>query len=178
MGNFWLIGTAFALRNFLTLTTLGGCTRVFREIRDLLVFGAWGTWRNFATPFGAQTGPKTPKRRFSRSWGALWAKRPLTKFDRMLNADPVNPVWGPMCPWGPRYGRFFFGGGGLGAISSVGDRFCGLGTQPTKRFGPEKNRTRMLIFFSVAVPTSLFLSKTERFWPLVPPIGAVRTEKT
>ena len=29
---FWLIRTAFALRNFLTLTTLGGCTQVFREI--------------------------------------------------------------------------------------------------------------------------------------------------
>ena len=39
---FWLIGTAFALRNFLTLTTLGGFTRVFRENRDLLVFG--GVW--------------------------------------------------------------------------------------------------------------------------------------
>ena len=27
---------------------------------------------------------------------------------------------------------------GAGAISSVGDRFCQLGTQPTKNFGPEK----------------------------------------
>ena len=24
----------------------------------------------------------------------------------MLNADPVNPVWWPMCLWGPGYGRF------------------------------------------------------------------------
>ena len=39
---FWLIGTTFALRNFLTVTTLGGFTRVFRENRDLLVFG--GVW--------------------------------------------------------------------------------------------------------------------------------------
>ena len=39
---FWLIGTAFALRNFLTLTTLGGCIRVLRENRELLVFG--GVW--------------------------------------------------------------------------------------------------------------------------------------
>ena len=39
---FWLIGTAFALRNLLTVTTLGGFTRVFRENRDLLVFG--GVW--------------------------------------------------------------------------------------------------------------------------------------
>ena len=39
---FWLIGTAFALSNFLTLTTLGGFTQVFRENRDLLIFG--GVW--------------------------------------------------------------------------------------------------------------------------------------
>ena len=38
-GMFWLIATAFALRNFLTLTMLGGFTRVFRENRDLLGFG-------------------------------------------------------------------------------------------------------------------------------------------
>ena len=36
---FWLIGTAFALRNFLSPTTLWSFTRVFRENRDLLVFG-------------------------------------------------------------------------------------------------------------------------------------------
>ena len=39
---FWLIGTVFALRNFLTLTAFGGFTRLFREHRDLLVFG--GVW--------------------------------------------------------------------------------------------------------------------------------------
>ena len=49
----------------------------------------------------------------------------------MLNADPVNPVWGPMCPWGLRYGR----AGGLGAILSGGD--------PTdiKLFRPELSAT-------------------------------------
>ena len=39
---FWLIGTAFALHNFLTLTTLGAFTRVFQDNRDLLGFG--GVW--------------------------------------------------------------------------------------------------------------------------------------
>ena len=39
---FWLIGTAFAMRNFPTRTTLGVLTRVFRTNRDLLVFG--GVW--------------------------------------------------------------------------------------------------------------------------------------
>ena len=35
---FWLIGAAFAMHNFLTLTTLGVFIRVFRENPDLLVF--------------------------------------------------------------------------------------------------------------------------------------------
>ena len=35
----------------------------------------------------------------------------------MLNADPVTPVWGPMCPWGPGYGRF---GGGWGSFRWLG----------------------------------------------------------
>ena len=65
--------------------------------------------------------------------------------------------------------------GGLGAILLVGGRFSRLGTQPTKKLWTRKN---VKILFFVAVPTSPFLSKTERFWPLVPPIGAVRTEKT
>ena len=38
----WLIGTAFGLRNFLTLMTLGGFGRIFQENRDLLVCG--GVW--------------------------------------------------------------------------------------------------------------------------------------
>ena len=35
----------------------------------------------------------------------------------MLNADPVNPVWGPMCPWGLGYGRF---GGRWGPFRQLG----------------------------------------------------------
>ena len=38
----WLIGTALALRNFLTQTTLGGFTQFIQENRDFLVFG--GVW--------------------------------------------------------------------------------------------------------------------------------------
>ena len=50
---FWLIGTAFALRNFLTLTTLGAFTRVFRGNRYLLVFGGFGHLEKFrAQPAG------------------------------------------------------------------------------------------------------------------------------
>ena len=95
-------------------------------IRHLLVFGCPGDLKKFCRPFGASNGPKTPKSGFSQSWGPFWTKHPPTKFDRMLNTDPLNPVWGPRCPWGLGYGRFFLGGG------LVGDRFCRLGTQLTK----------------------------------------------
>ena len=59
----WLIGTAFALRSFLTLTTLGGFTPVFRENRDLLVFGGVGALREIPGPnrqknFDPQTNQK------------------------------------------------------------------------------------------------------------------------
>ena len=76
--------------------------------------GFWGSGglKEISRPPGAQNGPKTPKSVFSRSWGPFWAKRPPPNFVCMLNADPVNPVWGPMCPRGPRYRRS--GGGGLG----------------------------------------------------------------
>ena len=54
-------------------------------------------------------GQKHPKSGFSRCWGPFWAKRPPTTFDRTLHAGAMNTVWGPMCPWGPRYGRPFSG---------------------------------------------------------------------
>ena len=69
----------------------------------------------------------------------------------------------------------FLFGGGLGAISLVGDR---LGTQPAKIPDQEKIEKNVEKTFSVAVPTTPFSSKAERFWPLVPAIGAVCTEKT
>ena len=107
-GFFWPIETAFALLNFRTF-----CTFEVRPpavaICDLLDF--WGSRDKFHRHPGPEMGQRRRKSGFSRSWGPFWAKRPPTKFDRMLNADPVNLVWGPMCPWGPRYGPFFFGGG-------------------------------------------------------------------
>ena len=90
--------------------------------------------------------------------------------------------------------------GGLGAVSSVGDRFGWLGAELKKNLDPRKiqktaekfgfvgqgpNRGKNLspkkkfnFLFLVAVPMSLFSSKTDRFWPMVAPIGAARTEKT
>ena len=86
----------------------------FRKFAIYYFLGVWGTLGDFA----AARGPEQANN---------------AKFVCMRNAYPVNPVWGAMCPWGPRYGR---SGGGLGAISSVDRRFCLLGTQPTKnRFG-------------------------------------------
>ena len=83
-------------------------------------------------------------------------KRPPTKFDRMLDADPVNPVWGSMC-------SIFLGA--VGAISSVGDRFLSVSDPTDKRFLPQKIEKRLIFLVFIAVPTSLFSSKTERFWP-------------
>ena len=42
-GIFWLIGTAFGLRNFLTLTTLGGVSQLFRQFAIYWFLGVWGT---------------------------------------------------------------------------------------------------------------------------------------
>ena len=96
--------------------------------------GFWGSGglTEISRPPRAQNGPKTPKSGFSWSWGPLWVKRPLTKFVCVLNVDPVNPVWGPTCPWDLRWPSR----GELGAVSAVGDRFYWLGSQLTKnRFG-------------------------------------------
>ena len=102
-------------------------------------FWGFGGLREIALAlFGAKNGPKTPKSGFSRSWGLFWAKCPSTKFDGMINADSLNSVWGPMCPWGPRHRH---SRGGLGP-------FCRLGTQPPKQFR--------------AVSKNVFSSKTER----------------
>ena len=88
--------------------------------------GFWGGLRN-SEKFRGRPGPKTgPTRRkggFSRSWGPFCAKRPPTKFDRVVNADPVDPVWGPMWrPWGPRRGRR---GGWWGPFCRLGTDFVG-----------------------------------------------------
>ena len=97
---------------------------LFGKLAIYSFLGVWGTERNFAAPFGARNGPKTPKSGCFRSSGPFWAKHPPTKFDRMLNADPLNPVWGPTCPWGPRYGRFW---GGSGPFRRLGTGFVGWG---------------------------------------------------
>ena len=64
---------------------------------------------------------------------------------------------------------------GTGGHFVDGDRFCQVGTEQTK-IRPEKNLKNVDIFV-FRCGSSLFSSKTKRFWPLVPPIGAVRTEK-
>ena len=86
--------------------------------------GFWGSGglREISRPPGAQSGPKTPDSGFSRSWGPFWAKHPSTRFVCMpCLASHLSP--------GPRYRRSC---GAWGPFSSVGDRFCLLGTQPTK----------------------------------------------
>ena len=59
-------------------------------------------------------------------------------------------------------------GDGAGLLVQIPDLFCrSVRDQTQKKFGPEK----MLIFFIFCCRSngSLFSSKTERLWPLVPP---------
>ena len=102
-----------SFQNFFCSSEPGDCCATFEQpwlpmvqppqflICDLR-FGTPGGLREISRP---HSGPKTPKSRFSRSWGPFWARRAPTKFVCMLNADPLNPVWGPLCPQGPRHGR-------------------------------------------------------------------------
>ena len=76
------------------------------------IFGGLGDLERFRGRPGPETGQK------HRKGGSPVLG--LTKLDRMLNADPVNPVWGPMRPWGPRYGRF---GGGWEPFRRLGTGF-------------------------------------------------------
>ena len=64
----------------------------------------------------------------------------------MRNADTVNPVWGPMCPWAPRYGRFFFGRGAEGHF--VGWALVLSVRDPTdkKNSDPEKSNSLLIRF--------------------------------
>ena len=66
-------GTAFALRNFLTLTMLGSFTRVFRENRDLLVFG--GVWALREIPGLERQKPLDPKTIKKTSWKFVFCCR-------------------------------------------------------------------------------------------------------
>ena len=62
---------------------------------------------------------------------------------------------------------------------SGGDRFGRLGPEQKKTIQTrKKSKKNVEIVLFVAVPTGIFSSKTELSWPLVPPIGALRTEKT
>ena len=101
----WLLGTGRPMRNLRTTATSDGSASCGRDSR-FTAFRGSGGHRNFKAPFGARNRPKKPESGFSRSWGPFWARRPPTKFVCMLSADPMNPVWGPMCPWGPSYRRF------------------------------------------------------------------------
>ena len=86
----------------------------------------------------------------------------------MANAEPMSPVWGPVCPWGPGYWRF----GGLRPFSAKLVRVRAGSGGPKNREG---------YFFFIAVP-KIIKKGMERFiffhfGVLVPPTGGVRTEK-
>ena len=154
---FWLIGTAFALRNFLTLTTLGGFTRVFGENCGLLVFGGLGDLEKLR---GTIWGPKRAKN--AKKW--IFPGLGETPADRMgfrQKRSVFPPRFRPLVP-------------PIGAVPTEK-------TQPLsgqKKLGPAKNLKTCRQFYFYCGFKKVVSSKTERFWPLVPPIEAVRTEKT
>ena len=69
---FWLIGTAFVLRNLLTLTTFGGWTRVFEKIAIYWFLEGSGHLKKFWAPTDKKIDPKKnekKKLKFYFSWG-------------------------------------------------------------------------------------------------------------
>ena len=86
---FWLIGTAFAFRNFLTLTTLWGFSRVFRENSDLLVFGE--VWALREIPGLHRQNNSTQK---------IGKKVEIFSLRFVLSSKPERSffVFGPWCP--------------------------------------------------------------------------------
>ena len=82
----------------------------------------------------------------------LWTKHPPTKFDRMLHADPVNPVWCPTCPWDPRYGRFW---GSFGLFCWLGTGFVGYGPNQQKTVLAVTRRHRPVFGFFWLIGTAL-----------------------
>ena len=117
--------------------------------------------RNFA----ASWGPEQAKNAENLAhWGPFWVKRPPTKFDRVQNADPVNPV---CCPWGPSYGRL---GGGGGHFVSWGPLFSVRGQ--TKKKPDKKN---VAIFFPCGSNEPIFVENGAILAPGAPsrgPLGA------
>ena len=90
---FWLIGTVFALRNFLTLTTLGGSTRIFREIRDLLVFGDLGDLKILRPRSWPKKG-----RKWSTKGGKWSTKRPKMVHKGPKMVQKGDPTFGAPFP--------------------------------------------------------------------------------
>ena len=139
-----------------------------RNSRLTVFWRVWRTERNLA----AARGPKLAKN--TQKW-AFWAKRRLTKFDRMLYADPVNPVWVPCDPgtlspfWRGQGGRFI----GWGPVLSVLElKILGL---------PKIEKNLEIFILHCDFKKCLFVEEGAFFLlfrPLVQPTGAVRTEKT
>ena len=101
--------------------------------RDLLVLGGLGDLEKFC---GSVWGPKLANN--TKKWifpvlGAVLGETPADQICLRAQCGPSELCLGTHVSLGPGIWPFL---GGLGAVSSVGDRFCLSGTQPTKnRFG-------------------------------------------
>ena len=90
---FWLIGTAFVLRNFLTVTTLGGSTRVFRENRDLLLLEGSGHLEKFRAPTDTKKHRKMEKKKLRFLFFVCFKKCVFVKNGAMFF---VFGLWRPL----------------------------------------------------------------------------------
>ena len=112
-GNFWLIGTRCAtfVRPRLLMVRPPAV-----KIRDLLILGGLEDLKKFCGPVWGPKRGKSVQKWIIPLLGAILGSIPPDQ--SCLHAmDPVNPVWGPMCPWGPGYGRF---GGRWGPFRQLG----------------------------------------------------------
>ena len=151
------------MRIFLTLTTLGGLTRVFRAILSLVRVGVWGGAALPSPPPRAVVWAVT--RRHRRVSGLVRAHRNCVRIVQPFSNATLRSASFIF----PRKSRF------------TGFRRLGTGVfrvSPTTKFAAEK----IDVCFSRCGFTKCFFVENGAiflfFWPLVHPLGALRTENT
>ena len=97
------------------------------------IFWGSGGLRKISRPPGARSRPKTPKKWIFPVLGAVLGETLADQISPHAKCGPHEPFLWPHVSLGPEIWPFFFGGG---AFRRVGDRFCWLETQPTKKIGP------------------------------------------
>ena len=124
-----------------------------------------------------ETGGKKTKKQIFLVLGAVIGETPAYQTGTHAKCGPTGPCLKSQVSLGPEIWPL---GGGLRALSWVGDRCCPLGTQPIKKFGPKKIGKVVIFLLSLRFQRAYFRRTWSDFGPLCPygPMGAVRAEKT